>query len=63
MPLNRRNRAYHWCFELHLLQLAHESAQNGTSACDHGTCEAELHALELTTQCHYSRQRKGFRAI
>ena len=29
----------------------------------HGTCEAELHDLELTTQCHYSRQRKGFRAI
>ena len=27
------------------LQLAHESAQNGTSACDHGTCEAELHAF------------------
>jgi hypothetical protein len=37
------------------LQLAHESAQNGTSACDHGTCEAELHALEFTTQRHYSR--------
>ena len=46
MPLNdRRTALVTGASSCIGFQLAHEAAQNGTSACDHGTCEADLHAF------------------